>query len=138
MLKRIYNHLYFVFMKIAEPRVFRLLQLGVYLCLLYAGIDIYHNTPAALINAVGDGHVNMIGIFLTVGSAIGALTVLPGIWFLERVGIILTGAGLTMYLVIVIDLGSSALGIAVSVAFILTFVQRFLETKGRLLAPKKE
>lgn len=137
-MQKVYDHLYFVFMKIAEPRVFRVLQFGIYLCLLYAGVDIYMNTPHSLVDAVGDGHVNMIGIFLAVGSAIGALTVLPGVWFLERVGVILVGAGLTMYLVIVINLGTSALGIAVAAAFILTFVQRFLETKGRLLAPKKE
>lgn len=138
MLQRLKNHLYFVYAKIAEPRIFRLLQFGIYLCLGYAGWDIYWHTPHSLIDSIGDGHVNLIGVFLAVGSAIGALTVLPGIWFLERVGVILVGVGLMMYLVIVIDLGTSALGIAVSGAFVLTFVQRFLQTKGRLLAPKKE
>ena len=137
-MQRLLKHFYFVYAKIAEPRIFRLLQFGIYLCLLYAGHDIYWNTPHSLVDSVGDGHVNMIGIFLATGSTIGALTVLPGIWFLERVGVILVGAGLIMYLVVVIDLGTSALGIAVAAAFILTFVQRFLETKGRLLAPKKE
>lgn len=137
-MRRFKNHLYFVYAKIAEPRVFRVLQFGIYLCLLYAGCDIYWNTPNSLISAVGDGHVNMIGIFLATGSTLGALTVLPGIWFIERVGVILVGAGLLMYFVIVINLGSSALGVAVSGALILTFVQRFFETKGRLLAPKKE
>lgn len=129
--------LHFIFMKIAEPRVLRLIQFVVYLAMVAAGIGILFHPPAPFTTLIGLTLTYVFGSFITIGALMGAGAVLPGVWWLERVGIIALVWGLLMYVVLVISLGSSPIGVAVSVAFIGTFIQRFLEIKGAQLAPKK-
>lgn len=127
--------LYHVYMMIAEPRVIRLLQFGIYLCMLIAGTLILLRTPHTLLGMSVDHFVPILGGFLVLGALCSGFAVLPGIWWLERAGLVLLGFGLLMYLVMVLWLNTSPVGVSISVAFILTFIQRWLEIKGSQLAP---
>ncbi len=127
-----------LFMRIAEPRHIRLLQFGIYLCMIFAGLGVLTEPSIKFESVVGPTLVYLFGGFLILGSVLGAIAVLPGIWWLERVGIISLATGLSMYVVMIIDIGSSPTGIAFILAFMFTFVQRWTEIKGSQLAPREE
>lgn len=129
--------LYKLFMKIAEPRVVRLIHFGVYAALLWAGLAVFTNPPESFKMILDPARVFALGAFLSLGSLMAFIAVLPGIWWLERIGLIGMGAGMGIYIVIVIDLGSSPLGLGVTFAFLLFFLRRWLEIKGSQLAPTR-
>jgi len=125
-----------IYMKIAEPRFIRILQFTVYLCMLVAGIGIVIHPPHAFQSVLGLTLVYILGTFLLVGALFGAIAVLPGIWWLERTGLLALATAMLCYVILIITLGSSPFGIAVAIAFAATFVQRYLEIRGPQLAPK--
>ena len=127
-----------LFLRIAEPRHLRIMQFGIYVCMIFAGVGVLNDPPSSFESVVGLPLTMMFGGFIAIGSTFAAVAVLPGIWWLERVGIIALSVGLAMYLVMVVALQSSPVGISVSLAFILTFVQRYTEIKGSQLAPREE
>jgi hypothetical protein len=125
-------------MKIAEPRVFRLLQFGVYICLGIAGVGVLLDPPALIQDVLGSTLPYVFGSFVTMGAILGAIAVLPGIWWLERVSLLALGTGLLMYIVIVVTLGSSIVSIILYIAFLLTFIQRWTEIRSAALAPRED
>lgn len=127
---------YSAYMKIAEPRVIRLIQFVIYGGLFMVGVMVLDKVPHSLESAAGGyEYVIGMGLMLVIGALCSGIAVLPGIWWLERAGLILLGFGLLIYLVMVIKLNSSPLGVVVCLILILTFVQRWLEIKGAQLAP---
>lgn len=135
---RIVHSINYLFMKIAEPRVTRLLQFGIYICMMIAGYGVIVHPPTTFESLVGTNLVFIFGMFIALGSLMGAVAVLPGIWWLERVGIISLVTAMAMYSVFVISLGASLIGIAVPVAFALSFVQRWQEIRKYQLAPRED
>lgn len=126
------------FMLIAEPRVLRIIQCAIYICMMFAGVRVLANPPPQFQGVLGIALSLMFGGFLFLGSIFGAIAVLPGIWWLERVGIIALWTGLGIYAVVIVSLGSSPVGITVAIAFGLCFLQRWREIKGAQLAPREE
>lgn len=126
------------FLKIAEPRIIRLMQFGIYLCMLYAGFRILLQPPPQFQSVLGLVLSYMFASFIFLGALFGAIAVLPGIWWLERVGLIALSTGMGIYAIVVVSLPGSALGIVTALAFGLTFLQRYLEIKGPDLAPREE
>lgn len=126
-----------VFMNIAEPRIIRLIQFGVYMCMLIAGTGLLANPPRNFEGVIGLTMVYVFGGFIFVGALFGAIAVLPGFWWFERVGIMLLITGLFIYTIIILALGASLMGVVVAVAFILTFAQRWQEIKRFQLAPRE-
>lgn len=125
-------------MKIAEPRTVRLIYFVIYGLLGYAGCRIMRSVPSSLEDVIGHTLVVMLGIFMSVGALMCLIAILPGIWWLERVGIILLWTGLIIYLALVVFLGSSPLGIAVSAVVILFLLIRWIDIKDSQLAPRKD
>lgn len=125
------------FLLIAEPRVLRLLQFGVYICMTIAGGWLIANPPVSFQSVIGAGLVALFGGFLGLGGLLGAIAVLPGVWWLERAGIIALITGLLIYVTIVVALGSSVTGIVVCIAFALQFTIRWTEIRRYDLAPKR-
>jgi hypothetical protein len=125
------------FLLIAEPRVVRLVQFGIYLCMIFAGHSVLTTPPSSFESVLGLTLINVFGGFVTIGGILAAIAVLPGIWWLERAGILALMTGMAMYSVIIITLGVSPVGLAVAVAFVLTFVQRWMEIRRFQLAPKR-
>lgn len=126
-----------LFFKIAEPRVVRLVQCGLYLCLATAGGYILGNPPASFLFVLGEQLIGIFGVALLLGGLAGALAVLPGIWWLERMGVIALWTGLGLFAVIAISLGISIVGFLVSIALILSLVQRWFEIRKFQLAPRE-
>jgi len=124
--------------KIAEPRIIRLMQFGIYICMFFAGARLLLEPPTQFQNVLGLVLAYMFASFIFLGALFGGVAVLPGIWWLERVGLIALATGMGIYVIVVISLGSSPMGIVVAIAFGLTFLQRWLEIKGPDLAPREE
>lgn len=129
---------YDIFMKIVEPRVQRILQFWVYLFLCVVGIGVVIDLPEYLQNILGLIVAYSFGVFMVLGGLLGLVAVLPGIYWLERVSIILLTTGVLIYLVVVITLGTTIVSVGVCLAFIFTFIIRWFDIRGMLLAPKKE
>lgn len=129
---------YDIFMKIAEPRVQRILQFWVYLFLCVVGVGVVTNLPPSFQNILGLLVAYSFGVFMVLGGLLGLVAVLPGIYWLERVSIILLTTAVLIYLVVVITLGATIVSVGVCLAFIFTFIIRWFDIRGMLLAPKKE
>lgn len=127
---------YSAYMKIAEPRVVRLIQFIIYVGLFIVGLMILDKVPQSLADAAGaQAFVVAFALMLIVGALSSGVAVLPGIWWLERAGLVLLGFGLLVYMVMVVKLNSSPMGVVICMILILSFVQRWLEIKGAQLAP---
>lgn len=129
--------LHFLFMKIAEPRVIRVMHFAIYLCMMVAGVGIVFNPPEHLQSIIGLSLLYVFAGFVTIGALFGSFAVLPGIWWLERVGIIMLTTSMAMYVVIIVALGSSPVAISVALALTFTFGQRWVEIRGAQLAPRE-
>jgi hypothetical protein len=127
--------LQWVYEKIAEPRVVRLLYFGMFICMLVAGVVLLSMPPERYQDVVGLTLVYVLGTFLTAGGLLSAVAVLPGVWWLERVGIILLATGMAIYIVIVLTLAGSIIGVTVPLAFILAFGVRWIDIRKYQLAP---
>lgn len=125
------------FLLIAEPRVIRVVQFGVYLCMVAAGLFVLTTPPWSLRDVLGEALVAILGGFITGGAVLGVIAVLPGIWWLERSAILALGTGLAMYSVVIVNLGAPVVGFLVGFAFILCLVQRWMEIRKFQLAPKR-
>ena len=126
-----------LFMQIPEPRIIRIMQFGVYVSMSVSGFGMLNRPPNSFESVVGLPLVYVFASFITLGAVLGAVAVLPGIWWLERTAIIALCTGLAMYIVILIPVALSPVGTFVSIALILTFLQRWSEIKGAQLAPKE-
>lgn len=138
LLQRIFPLGYRLFMKIAEPRVVRLLHFGIYICLLVAGAGVLLHPPGSFEGVLGITLVMSFGGFIFIGAILSALSVLPGIWWLERVGLILLATGLGIYTLAVLGLHGSIVSLSIPIGFILTLVLRWREIKRYQFAPIRE
>lgn len=135
--QRIFPWGYRLFLKIKEPRMVRLLHFGIYTTLLIAGVGVLVHTPRSFEGVLGVLLVYTFGGFIALGSTLAALSVLPGIWWLERAGISLLWSGLGLYFLITIGLGASVVTSAIPIGFILTLILRWREINRFQLAPIK-
>src|SRR5690606_32296573 len=101
-----------LFMKIAEPRTIRVVLFTIYILMGFAGVGILIDVPDVYREPLALFSVYIFGGMIALGAAFSSFSVLPGIWWLERVGLILLTTGITIYLVICLVVGSSAIGLA--------------------------
>lgn len=127
-----------LFSKIAEPKTARLLQFVIYLMFLFVGVYTAIDRPDNLENVIGQGLLLMFSLFVVSGSLLGLFAILPGIWWLERAGIILLNTGLLMYLIMIVYSDASLVGITVVSIMVISKVQRWFEIKDWALAPRKD
>ena len=125
------------FLLIAEPRWVRAIQFVIYALMGAGGMWMLNAPPETFVQALTSPLVVMFALFVVVGSALGLVAVLPGIWWLERAGILALATGLLMYGALGVSLGSSVLVAVLTISFALTLVQRWTQIRGADLAPKK-
>ena len=130
---------YLIYLKIAEPRVKRLIYFGIYIALAFAGVGAIIKPPHTIAQILG-GQILIYAyaLFIVIGALVCAFSVLPGIWWFERVGLLAVGTGVTMYAITLLFLGASALVSVIPFILILILVLRWLDIKEYLLAPREE
>lgn len=93
--------------------------------------------PTAFENVVGPWLTVIFGGFILLGAVLATVAVLPGVWWLERAGIISLITSLLMFAVFITVLGGGPISLAISIAFSFLFALRFVDIKGAQLAPKE-
>lgn len=73
-----------VWLRIQEPRIVSVIQFFVYLCAAAAGICAVMYPPKSIEATAGISLTIYWAWLLLIGGVIGALAVLPGVWWLER------------------------------------------------------
>lgn len=134
-----YKAVFAVYMKIAEPRVKRLIYFAIYILLGTLGVTSAMKPNPEVLQYLGNNTlIQMYCALIVVGAAICAFSVLPGIWVLERAGMFGSGIGIVLYVAARILLGASPSLIIFPIIIILMFLLRWLDIKDYLLAPRKE
>lgn len=136
-MRRILSFLNRAFLLIAEPRVIRIIMFFIYAIFLTAGYLVIVNPSQGIIEVLGDELPVIFGLFLAFGGGVGLLAVLPGVWWLERAGIIASSVGLLMYLTIVLSTASSSLGFPFALLIMLFLLIRWMEIRRYQLAPRR-
>ena len=94
--------------KVNEPRLITMLTALGYAVLAYGGISALLSPPRSIEGTVGDVAMVLLAAGLTIGGMLGAFTSVPGANWLERGAVLLCGASLGIYAVIVLVLGIQA------------------------------
>lgn len=118
-----------LFLKIAEPRVIRVVQLIVYSTLAALGTMYLTNLPRTFEGILGDVVAIVFGALIAGGGLAGAIAILPGWWGLERLGIIALWIALAEYLVVAAAMGSSPIGPAVTLCLAGMLAVRWLNER---------
>lgn len=113
------------------------MQFGVYITMIIAGSYVITHPPRSFLFVLGDLLVFSFGGFLVLGGTMGAVAVLPGMWWLERMGVVALWTGLGMFAVIAISLGISLVGFLVSIALILSLMIRWRDIRKYEIAPRE-
>lgn len=90
--------------QITEPRHLKVAYAVIYLVVLATGVATLLAPPQSIEGQLGNVLTVIWSVFLIVGGFGGALTVVPGWWWAERLSLILTFAGIGIYAVVVTSL----------------------------------
>lgn len=129
---------YRAYLLVAEPRIVRIILFAIYVVFVIAGCFVVTEPPVSFVKVISENLVVMFGGFLILGGLLASIAVLPGLWWLERCGIISLATGMLIYLILVIGAKGSPVGICISIAFVLFFILRYMETRQFKLAPRKK
>ncbi|QGZ17236.1 hypothetical protein SEA_GIANTSBANE_32 [Arthrobacter phage Giantsbane] len=137
-LSAIYQTVFSVYMKIAEPRVKRLIYFVIYILLGTIGaVSTFRPNERMSTFLGGQALVHFYGILIVAGALVCLISVLPGIWVFERAGLVGLGTGIVLYVATLIIFGASLTISFFPIIIILVFVLRWLDIKDYLLAPRK-
>ena len=93
---------------IREPRAQRLVFSIAYTLLACAGLSAIASPPSSIEGAIGPILTYIWGGFLAAGGVCGAVSLWPGTWWLEKVGLALGAGGAAVYAVVVLNLHLTA------------------------------
>lgn len=84
-----------LWLRIQEPRIVSVIQFFVYLAAMAGGLAAVLSPPRSIEATAGAGITFYWAWLLLVGGTVGAVAVLPGVWWLERSAVLAcTGAAL--------------------------------------------
>lgn len=135
MIDRIKKGLWWLFLKIEEPRVVRLLHFVIYVSMAIIGSVYLSNPPHPYEGVLGQILAIILGALVLLGGLLGAFAVLPGIWWVERLGVISLMTGLTMYLVVTLSVQASPINVGLAWAVIVSLIIRWLHIRDFQYAP---
>jgi hypothetical protein len=127
--------LYRWFLLIQEPRIVRIAMFAIYVYFIVAGVQAFTSTPDHFYQVTGPRIVFSIGVFFIVGGVVGLVAVLPGHWYIERVGLVALALGCLARGVLVSALGVSDVGASILNILILFLFVRFLTIRRADYAP---
>lgn len=125
---------------IAEPRVQRAAYFVIYLMHVLSGAAIILGQPDPVAHAIGAPLTAAWGMFLAGGGLIGAIAVLPGWNFVERIGIVAVLFGVALCSVVILGTPGLTPGTALAfwalvAAWVVVFLLRAYEIRMYSIAP---
>ena len=116
-----------VFQKIDEPRVIRIVVFTAYVAFAILGTAYLVDLPPSFEGVLGTVTSIAFGFFLTLGGLFGTVGILPAMWWLERAGIVLLWTALAELLIVVLALGASTATVSITIAVALLLLNRWLQ-----------
>ncbi len=135
MTERIKRGFWWLFLKIEEPRIIRLLQFALYVVLTIIGSVYLSQAHTSYEGILGPVLAHTLGALIVFGGVLGALAVLPGIWWVERLAVISLWTGLAIYLVVALSVQISVLSVGITWALIIALAIRWLQIREFQFAP---
>jgi len=126
---------WWLFLKIEEPRMVRILQFGLYGTMIIIGSLYLVSAPSRVENLLGTTLATVLGVLVVLGGMLGGVAVLPGIWWVERLGIIALWTGLGVYIVVGLSIYISLLGVGLAWALVFALAIRWVQIKDFQFAP---
>lgn len=125
---------------IAEPRVQRVAYFIIYLMHVLSGGAIILGQPDIVAHAIGQPLTVAWGLFLAGGGTVGAVSVLPGWNFVERIGIVAVLFGVALCSIVVFWVPGLSVGTAIAfwaliAAWLVVFLLRAYEIRMYSVAP---
>ena len=137
MINRIGNTIRDWFYLIQEPRVVRLIMLAFYTCTAWAGYVAVAESPDLFFKAAGPLIVYSIAGFLILGGILGGIAILPGYWYIEKLGLLSIAFGLLCRAILIQALAGSPLAASLLASTIILVAVRWVSIRGADLAPKE-
>lgn len=127
-----------LFLLIAEPRFIRIILFWIYLGLVYMGHTVLSAPSDMFRDALGVLLTPVFGWLMLAGGVFGSIGVLPGIWWLERAGVLLAMSALSIYVIVITAVGrGTGLGSVVGLMLISFLLIRWILIRPRLVAPRR-
>ena len=129
-------------LKIHEPRVVAVVHAVTYLILMAGGATALIHPPTSISGEIGAVAMVLLAGMLTMGGLIGAVTVLPGWWWVERYGVALIISACAIYGWIIstlhfIQSGNRLLQLSIVLGLIGHMVIRLIRIKERPYDPMR-
>lgn len=124
--------------RVAEPRVQRLAYFFIYLFHIIAGVGVLTSLPTSVTIVLGQWPTVIWGGLLVVGGVFGAVAVLPGWNFVERIALIAAVAGISMASLLLLAQPPSGATLtlwALITGWLVVFVHRAWEIRIYSIAP---
>lgn len=126
---------WWLFLKIEEPRLVRILQFFLYGTMIIIGSLYLISRHMQVASLLGATLATTLGVLVVLGGILGGIAVLPGIWWVERMGIICLWTGLGIYIVVGLSIYVSLLGVGLAWALIFALAIRWVQIKDFQFAP---
>lgn len=126
-----------LFLRIEEPRIIRIFHFLIYISLTVGGLGFLYSHATSIDSVLGPVLSTMMASAVLTGGLIGSVSIIPGIWWAERLAIILLISGLLMYIVALMALSISPIGVAITSSLVLSLSLRWIEVRRYQHAPGK-
>lgn len=126
---------WWLFLKIEEPRLLRILQFFLYGTMIIIGSLYLASRHMQVATLLGSTLATTLGVLVVLGGILGGVAVLPGIWWVERLGIICLWTGLGLYIVVGLSIYISLLGVGLAWALVFALAIRWVQIKDFQFAP---
>lgn len=126
---------WWLFLKIEEPRLLRILQFFLYGTMIIIGSLYLISRHMQVASLLGATLATTLGVLVVLGGILGGIAVLPGIWWVERLGIICLWTGLGIYIVVGLSIYVSLLGVGLAWALVFALAIRWVQIKDFQFAP---
>lgn len=128
--------------RVQEPKVITLYQFVIYVVVALTGLAAWFFPPTSIEGAIGPLLTRMLAGFLMVGGTLGAIAVLPGIWWLERAAVLACATGALIYGGVVLSLhitqtGSQLVQLGVITWALLSIAQRWHRIRRYAYDPER-
>lgn len=130
------------FQNVPEPRSVTVGYAIIYAVLVVVGVSVMIDAPLTIQGEIGSGLTNLWGGFLIVGGLSGSALVWTRYWWLERIAVLIAGAGAAVYLGVVGLLIFTAGGNRIVqggfiVIAVVTLIMRYFRIRGFNIEPGK-
>lgn len=127
-----------VWHRVAQPRITRAAFFAIYLLHVLAGLAILLAEPGTVTAILGQPLTLIWASFLALGGLVGAVSVLPGWNYIERIGITSLSIGIALLSVVIIAGAKTSYSVALFAlvfGWIIVFGLRAWDIRDYLVAP---